>query len=123
MAGNINDLSARDSITAPRARMQILLLVIASAAYSVGGLFMKYSEGMSRLTPTITFLLLFLAGAGIQAIAMRRSDLGMAYIFVLGVEAAMTAVLSVFMLRETWSVLRVTAVVLILAGILMLRRT
>jgi quaternary ammonium compound-resistance protein SugE len=103
--------------------MDLLQLVLASVAYAVGGLFMKLSAGLSRPLPVIAFSLLFLVGAQLQALGMRRADLGMAYIFVLGLEAVLAALFSVLLLRESWSAARVAAVLMILAGILILRRT
>ena len=54
---------------------------------------------------------------------MRRADLGMAYILVLGLEAAMAVVFSVFVLRENMSAARAIAILIILAGVIMLGRT
>src|SRR5450755_3020047 len=39
--------------------MELLLLIFASTAYAAGGLFMKFSNGATRPSPTIAFLLLF----------------------------------------------------------------
>jgi multidrug transporter EmrE-like cation transporter len=103
--------------------MALLQLILASAAYATGGLFMKFSDGLSHPLPTITFLLLFLVGATLQALGIWRADLGMAYILVLGFEAALALVFSVWFLRETCSPQRLAAIVLILMGIVWLHRT
>lgn len=97
-------------------------LLLASLAYAVGGLFMKQSAGATRPLPTVGFLLLFVAGAVLQAIAMRKADMGVSYVFVLGMEAVAAVVLSVLILREPWTLSRLAAVVVILAGIAWLRR-
>ncbi|HEX8821850.1 MAG TPA: SMR family transporter [Archangium sp.] len=99
------------------------LLFLASLCFAVGGTFMKLSEGVTRPLPTLAFLVLFLLGALLQAFAMRRADLGVAYIAVLGLEAALTLVFSVTLFREGLSPARVLAVALILAGVVLLRRT
>jgi small multidrug resistance pump/quaternary ammonium compound-resistance protein SugE len=98
------------------------LLVLSSVCFAVGGLLMKLSQGVSRPLPTLGFLALFLVGALLLAFAMRRADLGVAYIAVLGLEAALTLVFSVAFLREGVSPSRLLAVVLILAGVVLLRR-
>jgi small multidrug resistance pump/quaternary ammonium compound-resistance protein SugE len=54
---------------------------------------------------------------------MRRADLGMSYILVLGIEAGMAAVLSVFVLHENLTIARAAAILIILAGVIMLGRT
>lgn len=103
--------------------MQLLELVLAAACFATGGLFMKMSAGVSRPLPTMAFLALFLIGAVLQAMAMRRADLGVAYIAVLGFEAALAAVFSVAVFHEHWSPARILAVALIIAGVVVLRRT
>lgn len=104
-------------------RMDIIFLAIAAAAFSIGGLFMKLSAGLTRPLPTAGFLILFVAGASVQAIGMRRTDLSVAYIFVLGLEAALTALLSIWYLKESLPPQRMAAIVLIIAGIAWLRST
>jgi multidrug transporter EmrE-like cation transporter len=103
--------------------MDIIFLAIAAAAFSIGGLFMKLSAGATRPLATAGFLILFIGGATVQAIGMRRNDLSVAYIFVLGLEAALTVLLSVWYLKESFSPQRIAAIVLIVAGIAWLRAT
>jgi multidrug transporter EmrE-like cation transporter len=54
---------------------------------------------------------------------MRRADLGVAYILVLGLEAVGAPALSVFVLHETCSPSRLGAVAMVIIGILWLRNT
>ena len=103
--------------------MTFLLLVVASALYAIGGLFMKLSSGMSRPVPTVAFLTLFVAGAICQALGMRRTDLVVSYVFVLGAEALVAVMLSAAYLHERYPPSRVAAILVILAGMLWLRRT
>lgn len=103
--------------------MDIIFLVIAAVAFSVGGLLMKLSAGLTRPAETAGFLVLFLAGAVVQTLGMRRTDLSVAYIFVLGLEAALTVLFSVWYLKENCPPQRVAAIVLIVAGIAWLRYT
>lgn len=84
---------------------------------------MKLSAGLTRIGPTIAFLVLFVAGALIQALAMRRADLAVAYIFVLGAEAALTLLLSIVLLHEAVSWQRIGAVALVVIGIALLHRS
>jgi multidrug transporter EmrE-like cation transporter len=55
-------------------------------------------------------------------LGMRRFDLGVAYIAVLGLEAALAFVLSVAVLHESYSVGRIIAIALILSGVALLRK-
>jgi multidrug transporter EmrE-like cation transporter len=102
--------------------MELLSVILAAFCFAVGGLFMKYSAGMTRVLPTLAFAALFLAGAFLQAKAMRRADMGPVYIAVLGLEAVVALLLSVFVLHEHLSLPRFAAVCLIIGGVLLLRR-
>ena len=103
--------------------MALSLLVFASIAYAVGGLFMKHSDGVTRVLPTLAFLALFVSGATMQAIAMKQADMGVSYVFVLGVEAVAAVLLSAFVLHERYPVSRLAAIALIVVGIAWLRRS
>jgi len=102
--------------------MTLLMLIAASIAYAVGGLFMKQSDGVTRLMPTVGFLVLFACGAAMQAVGMKQADMGISYVFVLGVEAIAAVLLSSVFLGETYSASRLGAIALVLLGIAWLRR-
>jgi multidrug transporter EmrE-like cation transporter len=102
--------------------VDLLLLVLAALCFAAGGLFMKLSAGVTRLLPTLAFSALFLAGALLQAYAMRRADLGVVYIAVLGLEAVLAFGLSIAVFHESSSALRILAVALIVVGVVLLRR-
>jgi quaternary ammonium compound-resistance protein SugE len=103
--------------------MQIALSIAAAILFAVGGLFMKYSNGMTRFLPGVAVLVLFCFGATCQAIAMKHSDMGPVYILVLGLEAASAFLLSIVVLGERATMARVVAVVLIAGGIVLLERS
>jgi multidrug transporter EmrE-like cation transporter len=98
-------------------------LILASVFYAVGGLCMKLSMGLSKPLPTAMLFALFLIGATLQTLGMRREDLGVAYIMVLGLEAVAALALSVFVLEEACPPSRLIAVGLIIGGIIWLRNS
>ncbi len=98
-------------------------LILASLFYAVGGLCMKLSMGLSKPLPTAMLFALFLIGATLQTLGMRREDLGVAYIMVLGLEAVAALALSVFVLEEACPLSRLIAVGLIIGGIVWLRNS
>lgn len=99
----------------------LLQLILASVIYAVGGLCMKLSLGLTGLLPTVMLFALFIAGAALQTLGMRRADLGTAYIMVLGMEALAALALSVFYLNESWSPSRLGAVAMVIIGVCWLR--
>ena len=102
--------------------MKLLFLSLAALLFASGGLAMKCSHGMTRVWPSVVFLLLFAAGASLQALAMRTAEMGPVYVFVLGLEAIVAMALSVAVLGERLTLSRVAAVLLIVGGIVMLER-
>lgn len=102
--------------------MPLLLPSLAALAYALGGLFMKQSDGVTRVAPTLAFLGLFVSGAVLQALGMRHAEMGLSYVFVLGLEAIAAVVLSAWVLNEQYTASRLFAIALIVVGIAWLRR-
>ena len=82
---------------------------------------LKYSEGFTRLVPSV----LTIAGAGVSfyllSLAMKEIPVGTAYAVWVGIGAVGTAIAAVFLFGEAVTVLRVTGIGLILAGIVALK--
>src|SRR5215831_9556384 len=105
----------------PRGTLMDLLLNLGAAlAFALGGLCMKASAGMTRLGPTLLLYLLFAAGATLQTLALRKSELGVAYLFVLGLEAVLAFGFGLWFFAEGCSWGKVLGVAAIIAGILLL---
>src|SRR5947209_15333152 len=98
----------------------LLLMAGAACAYVAGGVCMKYSEGLTRLWPSIALFLLFCSGAALQALAVRSAQLGPTYVFVLGLEAVLAFLLGVVIFHEPANGIRILAVSLIAVGIILL---
>lgn len=99
----------------------MIWFTIAALAYAAGGVFMKASQGATRLGPTLVFLALFAAGALAQARGMRDAALSTSYILVLGLEAMAAVLLGTLYLQESLGLTRVLAMSLIVAGVAWLR--
>jgi multidrug transporter EmrE-like cation transporter len=100
--------------------MYTLMVVIAALSFSVGGFYMKLSDGFARLVPTVLVFALFMLGAGLQTAAMRDTSLSVTYLFVLGLEAVLAFGLGVVFLKEGYSALKVFGTLLVIFGILLL---
>jgi multidrug transporter EmrE-like cation transporter len=58
----------------------------------------------------------------LQAIAMKKLEMAVTYIFVLGLESVLAFLLGVLVFRESASLGRIVAVSLVTAGIILLNR-
>ncbi len=103
--------------------MNLVLLLLAAALFATGGLFMKYSEGLTQFPASAAVFLLFCGGAACQAVAMKRAEMGVIYAVVLGLEAILAFLLSVFLLGERATAEKLFALALIVAGIVLFERT
>lgn len=101
--------------------MYLLIVLAAAVFFTVGGVCMKLSQGLSHLTPSLLVYVFFCAGASLQTLAMSKSDLGVTYIFVLGLEAVLALLFGVLFFKEHYSFLKLLGVSLIVTGIIFLR--
>ena len=100
----------------------IVLLIAAAFAYTLGGVCMKFAEGLTRLFPSLAVGVLFLFGAACQSLAMRRAEMSVAYIFVLGHESILAFAFGVAFFSEAVTASRLAAVGFITFGIILLHR-
>ena len=98
-----------------------LLAILAALAFTAGGVFMKYADGARHAVPVAGYLALFAIGATLQSQAMRGTGLGATYVLVLGLEAAIACGLGVVLFDETATWRKLASVILIVAGIALLR--
>ncbi len=101
--------------------MSWLILFLAGlfeVAWAVG---LKYTDGFTRLWPSVGTGLAMVASMWLLAIAMRELPLGTAYAVWVGVGAIGTAILGIVLLGEPANPGRLISLGLILAGIIGLK--
>jgi quaternary ammonium compound-resistance protein SugE len=101
--------------------MNWILLVIAGLFEICWAIGLKYTEGFSRLWPTVGTVLSMGLSVGLLGIAMKTLPVGTAYAVWVGVGAIGTAILGMVLLNEPASVARLLSLSLILAGIVGLK--
>lgn len=101
---------------------------MAWAILTIAGLFevgwaigLKYTEGFTRLWPTIGTVLAMVISLGLLGIAMKSLPVGTAYAVWVGVGAVGTAILGIVLFGEPANVGRLIRLALILAGIIGLK--
>jgi quaternary ammonium compound-resistance protein SugE len=96
----------------------LFLAGLLEVAWAVG---LKYTEGFTRLVPSI-FTLVSMAGSVILlGLAMRQLPLGTAYAVWTGIGTVGTAIAGMLLLGEPAGALRLGCIGLIVAGILGLK--
>jgi multidrug transporter EmrE-like cation transporter len=97
--------------------MNLLWLVTAASLYTAGGIFMKLSQGLTQLLPSLLLFVSVCLGAFIQALVVRHMQLGVTYMVILGLEASLALAGSVFIFREGLSQLKMLGFILVVGGI------
>lgn len=120
LAEGVRRVSVVDGDATNRVRFAALV-VGAALLFTVGGIFMKLSEGASRPAPSAIMAGCFVAGAVLQALAMRGGDLGVVYVIVLGVEAVLAMAFGWLFFSESMTVWKIGGALLIVLGIVSLR--
>ena len=98
----------------------ILLLVagLLEVGWAIG---LKYTEGFTRLWPSVLTLAAMAASVLLLGIAMKSLPVGTAYAVWVGVGAVGTAILGIVLLGEPASAGRIISLGLIVAGIVGLK--
>ena len=82
---------------------------------------MKLSEGFTRPIASTVTIVLALASFWLLALAMKSLPLGTAYAIWTGIGAVGTFVVGIMFLGEAASAMRITAAVLIVAGLALMK--
>ncbi len=98
-----------------------ILIVIAGLMETGWALGLKYSEGFTKLWPSVATLVLVLGSFYLLSVAMKSLPVGTAYAVWVGIGAVGTAIAAVYLFNEPVSTMRVMGILLIVAGIAALK--
>jgi quaternary ammonium compound-resistance protein SugE len=101
--------------------MAWVVLVVAGLfeiGWAVG---LKYTEGFTRLWPTVWTAVSLVLSMGLLGLALRTLPLGTAYAVWTGIGTVGTALLGILLFREPATAARLVCIALIVAGILGLK--
>lgn len=98
------------------------IILILAGLFEVGwAIGLKYTEGFTRLWPTIGTVLAMVISLGLLGIAMKSLPVGTAYAVWVGVGAVGTAILGIVLFSEPANIGRLLSLAFILAGIIGLK--
>ena len=98
------------------------VILVLAGLFEVGwAIGLKYTEGFTRLLPTIWTVLAMIISLSLLGIAMKSLPVGTAYSVWVGVGAVGTVILGIVLLGEPANAPRLISVALIIGGIVGLK--
>lgn len=98
--------------------MYLLIAGILEMIWATG---LKYTDGMSKLWPTVGTLIAMAASVWFLSIAMKSLPLGTAYAAWTGIGAVSIAIIGILFFQEPITFARIACIGLILAGVVGLK--
>jgi len=97
--------------------MKWIILIIAGLLEIGWAVGLKYTQGFTRLWPSVATVLAMIASLFLLGIALRQLPVGTAYAVWVGIGCIGTAMLGALAFGETLNVAKAVSLVLIVAGI------
>jgi quaternary ammonium compound-resistance protein SugE len=98
-----------------------VLIVLAGILETVWALGLKYSDGFTRLWPSVLTIVAMICSFILLSTAMKSLPVGTAYAVWVGIGVLGTVIFGVILLGEPVTVQRIAGIVLLLAGIIALK--
>lgn len=94
-----------------------LLLLAAGLLEVIWAIGLKYTEGFSRLVPSVITIAAMIASVWLLALALKSIPVGTGYAVWTGIGAVGTAILGIVLFNEAATAARLACIGLIVAGI------
>jgi quaternary ammonium compound-resistance protein SugE len=102
--------------------MMAWITLFIAGLFEVGwAIGLKYTDGFTRLWPTLLTLASMIVSLGLLGLALKTLPVGTAYAVWTGVGTVGTAILGIILFGESTAALRLACIGLIIAGILGLK--
>jgi quaternary ammonium compound-resistance protein SugE len=101
--------------------MSWLILFLAGLFEVIWAVGLKYTEGFTKLTPTLVTLAAMGVSFYLLSIALRTLPLGAAYAVWVGIGALGTAIAGIILFHETVTPFKLISLLLVVAGIVGLK--
>lgn len=101
--------------------MSWILLVLAGLLEVVWAIGLKYTEGFTKLWPSVLTLVAMGVSFYLLSLAMRTIPLGTAYAVWVGIGAVGAAIAGMLLFKEPATILRIVSLMLVIGGIVGLK--
>ena len=98
--------------------LYLLIAGLFEVGWAIG---LKYTEGFSRLWPSLATIAAMILSLGCLGLALKTLPVGTAYAIWTGVGAVGTAILGIYLFAEPANAMRLACIGLIVAGIVGLK--
>ena len=98
--------------------LYLLIAGLLEVGWAIG---LKYTEGFSRLWPSLATIAAMILSLGFLGLALKTLPVGTAYAIWTGVGAVGTAMLGIYLFAEPATAMRLACIGLIVAGIVGLK--
>ncbi|BAV97255.1 molecular chaperone [Lysobacter enzymogenes] len=98
------------------------VLLVFAGLFEIGwAIGLKYTEGFTRLWPSVGTVASMAISVGLLGLAMKTLPVGTAYAIWVGIGAVGTVILGMVLFNEPATALRIASIVLIVAGLVGLK--
>jgi quaternary ammonium compound-resistance protein SugE len=101
--------------------MAWIYLLLAGLFEIVWAIGLKYTEGFTRLWPTVVTIAAMVVSMGLLGVAAKDLPIGTAYAVWTGIGAVGAAILGIVLFAEPATALRIASIALIVAGVIGLK--
>jgi quaternary ammonium compound-resistance protein SugE len=98
--------------------LYLVLAGLSEIGWAVG---LKYTQGFTRLVPSVLTIISMIVSLALLGLALRNLPLGTAYAIWTGIGTVGTAIFGIMVLGESASALRIACIALIVSGIVGLK--
>ncbi len=97
-------------------------ILVLAGLFEVGwAIGLKYTEGFTKLWPTVGTVGAMIISIGLLGIAMKSLPVGTAYAIWTGIGAVGTVIMGIWLMNDPVNIPRVLSIILILSGIVGLK--
>ena len=100
--------------------MSWIYLLISVVCEVTGTTFLKMSVGFTKLFPSILAVAFYIGTPVFFALALKKMDISVAYVVSAALGTAAVAIIGFILFREQMSLMKISAIALIVVGIIML---
>ncbi len=98
----------------------LFLAGLFEIAWAVG---LKYSDGFTKLTPSIFTIVTMIISFYLLSLALKSLPLGTAYAIWVGIGTIGTVIAGIFLFQESMNIIRIVSILFIILGIIGLKLT